>query len=292
MKCLMMAGAALAALAIGSARAETPASASVETVAKAATLETKIVAAGYRLQGVDNFLGGRRVKFEFQGEPAWIVEPTGKAQPGKWIWVTKWPGAFAEGTGQIDALARGYHYMYLDDWKHVMNDAGVARAKAFYDFVTGPLGFAPKANLVGMSWGGFYATRFASTHPDCVARMYLDNPVLNFGAFNPAGWQGVKEAWNFPAGENWKDKPSMPVARTKALADAKIPILFMYGDKDTTVPPADNADIFLARLKAAGGTPQVIVRPGANHHPHGFVDQKDWRNVVDFFEGRFPPAGR
>ena len=251
-----------------------------------ATLEAKIAAAGYQMQGIDTYLGGRRIKFDFQGEPAWIVEPTGPVAPGKWIWVMKWPGAFAEGTGQVDALARGYHYMYIDDWKHVMNDAGVARAKAFYDFVTGKLGFAPKANLIGMSWGGFYATRFASTHPDCVNRLYLDNPVLNFGAFNPRGWNGVKEAWHFPEGANWKDNPAMPVARTKPLVDAKIPILLMYGDKDKVVPIADNAELFLARFKAAGGTLDVIVRAGCDHHPHGFVDKKDGHRIVDFFEGK------
>ena len=269
-------------LAAGTAMGETTPAATSDQTALAA----KITAAGHKLQGMDQYLGGRRIKFDFQGEPAWIVAPSGKVQPGKWIWVTKWPGAFADGTGQKDALARGYHYMYLDDTRYWMNDKGVARAKAFYDFVTGPLGFRPKANLIGMSWGGFYATRFASTHPDCVNRMYLDNPVLNFGAFDPSKWKPTRNAWKFPSGANWKDNAAMPVSRTQPLAKAKIPILFMYGDKDTVVPPADNALVFLERLKAAGGDAKVIVRPGCNHHPHGFVDRKDWGRVVDFFEGK------
>ncbi len=254
---------------------------------KPAALEAKIASAGYKMLGVDKFLGGRRVKFEFQGEPAWIVEPTGPVQPGKWIWVMKWPGAFADGTGQKDALKRGYHYMYLDDWKQIMNDKGVKRAKAFYDFVTAQLGFAQKANLIGMSWGGFYSVRFASTYPECIGKMYLDNPVLNFGGFNPMGWKNVATAWGYTKpGENWRDRPSMPVNRAKPLADAKVPILFMYGDVDPVVPPADNALLFIPRFKEAGGNIQVIVRPGCKHHPHGFVDKKDWSRVVDFFEGR------
>lgn len=267
--------------------AETAAPVPAATVAAKETLEAKVTKAGYQVKKVDRFLGGRRVQFMFQGELAWIVEPTGPVQPGKWIWVMKWPGAFADGTGQKDALARGYHYMYLDDWTHIMNDAGVKRAKDFYEFVTGSLGFQPKANLIGMSWGGFYSTRFASSYPECVGKVYLDNPVLNFGAFNPLGWKSVKEAWKYTKkGENWKDKPSMPVNRAKPIAQAKIPVLFMYGDKDTVVPPADNALLFIPRFKEAGGQIEVIVRPGCNHHPHGFVDRKDWHRVVDFFESK------
>jgi len=285
--CMMVMGMLAAGMVMAEAAPVKAADTAKAAVPAKATLETKIAAAGHKLLGVDKFLGGRRVKFEFQGEAAWVVEPTGPVQPGKWIWVMKWPGAFADGSGQKDALARGYHYMYMDDWTKIMNDEGVKRAKAFYDFVTGPLGFQPKANLIGMSWGGFYSTRFASTYPECVDKIYLDNPVLNFGGFNPAGWKSVKQAWGYTKpGENWKDKPSMPVNRTKAIADKKIPVLFMYGDKDKVVPPADNALPFIERFKANGGDIKVIVRPGCDHHPHGFVKREDWGRVVDFFEGK------
>ena len=51
---------------------------------------------------------------------------------------------------------------------------------AYQRFLVEELGLAPKANLVGMSWGGFFSTRYAARYPQNVCRIYLDAPLLTF----------------------------------------------------------------------------------------------------------------
>ena len=50
-----------------------------------------------------------------------------------------------------------------------------------------------------MSWGGFFSVRYAAAFPDCVARIYLDAPLLTFGG----DWRGAKEVdVKIPAGSS------------------------------------------------------------------------------------------
>ena len=231
------------------------------------------------------FLGGDRIVFRYANGLAWIVEPPCEPCRGKWVWVMKWPGAGADRTGQRDALQRGYRYVYLDDncW---MNEEGLRNAKALYDFLTGTLGFERKVPLIGMSWGGFYSTRFAAAYPDCVRAVYLDNPLLTFGAFKLGEWKDAAKAWDCDAtaAKDWARDARMPVNLAAQLAKTGIPVLIAYGTADKTVDPKECAETFIERFRAAGGKIDVVVREGMDHHPHGFVDPKDYGRVIDFFE--------
>jgi len=256
-----------------------------------APVETPVAAAlrksGLTLARTDDLWGFRRFHVTFEGWDGWIVEPkSGTARPGNpWVWCMKWPGAFAEGSGQIEALRRGYHYVYLDNvaW---MSDAGVAAAKRWRDALVKKIGLAEKAYLIGMSWGGFYSTRYAAAHPADVAKIYLDNPLMGFHAFPFAKWKGVSEAWGVAPGEvrDWRNDPRMPINLAKPIAAAKIPVLLLYGDKDVTCVPSENCLIFLAEFQAAGGQATVFRREGADHHPHGYVGPGAGAKVFAFFE--------
>lgn len=251
------------------------------------TLEA-IRKAGIKLTRIDSSLWGfRRFTVDLDGWEGWIVEPkAGTAKPGNpWVWCMKWPGAFADKTGQISALTRGYHYVYLDN-KLWMSEEGTRRAKAWRDLLVDRIGLAAKVNLIGMSWGGFFSTRYAATYPQDVAKVYLDNPVMSFHAFSPWKWGGVSEAWNGRSddGRDWKSDPRMPINLAGPIAAAKIPVLLLYGDKDTTCIPEENCLIFLERFKAAGGDVTIFCREGCNHHPHGYEETNGGDRIVDFFE--------
>ena len=60
---------------------------------------------------------------------------------------------------------------------------------------------------------------------------------------------------------------------------ASIPIVAVVGDADDVVPYAENTKPFAEKYRAAGGTIEVIVKPGINHHPHSLKDPKPF---VDF----------
>lgn len=238
--------------------------------------------AGVKASVSKGYAGAKRYTFTFEGFSAYFDEPAAP-QPGrKWMWCMKWPGAFANQTGQVDGVRRGYYYVYLDNinW---MNPAGTEKAKRFHDFLVAKLGFAEKAFLIGMSWGGFYSTRYASTYPDDVARIYLDAPVMGFHGFS---YGAAAQSWAREKGHDWRNDPLMPINRAEPIAKAGIPILLLYGGADKTVNPKENCEIFIERFKAAGGDIVIFRRPEFGHHPHGFTDARDSGKVVDFFEGR------
>ena len=248
-------------------------------------LKERLAEAGVTASVGKGYANSTRLSFTFEGFSAYIDEPKAPRPDCGWMWCMKWPGAFSDQTGQEDGVRRGYYYVYLDDI-HWMNPAGTEKAKRFHDFLVTKLGFAPKAFLIGMSWGGFYSTRYASTYPDDVARIYLDAPVMSFHHFKYQGWKPAADAWPAPEGHDWKVDPLMPINRAEPIAKAGIPILLLYGGSDTVVAPKENCEIFIERFKAAGGDIAVFRRPAYGHHPHGFKGAGNRGKIVDFFEGR------
>ena len=238
------------------------------------------IAKRHAITGEDMWQGYRRTKFDFGGRTAWIVEPSVAPRDGMpWTWTLQWAEAFVDRTGVPDLLKRGFHHATIDLFDTRMDEAGLAAAAAFQKFLVDDLGLAPKANLVGMSWGGFFATRYAAAHPANVAKLYLDAPLLCFDGFklDIGPWAARR-----PASGAWADDPEMPVNKAERLAAAKIPVLLLYGGEDQTVPAKLNCERFLPRFKAAGGTVDVIRRDLFGHHPHG-LDPDKTRPIVDFF---------
>jgi acetyl esterase/lipase len=75
-----------------------------------------------------------------------------------------------------------------------------------------------------------------------------------------------------------------PINRVTAEAP---PTLILHGDADRMVP-IEQSERFIAKLKAAGGTAELIVRKGAAHGWDG-IDQ-DQRLVLDWFDKHLKPA--
>lgn len=238
----------------------------------------------HRIVGEDMWYGYRRTKFDFNGRVGWVVEPSVAPPAGRpWTWTMQWAEAFVDRTGVPDLLKKGYHHVTLELFDTRMDDAGVAAAAAFQAFLVRELGLASQANLIGMSWGGFFSTRYAAAHPENVRRIYYDAPLLNFQTFARANpnWLGPWKA-TAPADGAWAQDPRMPVNLADRIAKAGIPVLILYGGQDQTVLPAENCEPFAARLKAAGGKVEVEKRALFGHHPHG-VDPDKTARIVNFF---------
>ena len=238
------------------------------------------IAAVTPITGEDMWQGCRRIKFRFADRDAWVVEPTVKPVSGNpWTWTMQWAEAFVDRTGVPHLLRKGYHHVTIDLFSTHMDENGIRIAADFQKFLVGTLGFAPKARLVGMSWGGFFSTRYAAAHPGNVAKIYLDAPLLNFDGFKPpADWDATA-----PADGKWVNDPRMPVNLADRIAAAKIPILLLYGGEDQTVPPKLNSELFLSRFKAAGGDIRVDRRGNFGHHPHG-LDPDKTGEITEFLK--------
>ena len=102
--------------------------------------------------------------FDFNGHEAWVVEPKDKAADGTpWTWTMQWATAFVPRTGVPKLLGKGWHHVTLQMFDTRACDESMPEFKAFQEYLVKELGFASKARLVGMSWGGFYSIRYAAT---------------------------------------------------------------------------------------------------------------------------------
>lgn len=251
---------------------------------------TEKIAKDYVVKIADDWHGGRRTVFDFEGYDAWVVEPpSGVAiADGKpWTWTMQWRDAFVPRTGVPQLLRHGWHHVSIDTFKDRMDENGLAVSKRFRDYLVGRLGLFAKAHLIGMSWGGFFSVRYAATNPNDVAKIYLDCPFLDLGG----AWASVDIGpWKDSAPADWSKDPQMPVNLANVLATARIPVLLAYGGADNVLAPSRNAETFIPRFKEAGGLIKVIHRPLYGHHPHGF--EIGDTTVVDFFIGHKRPSPR
>lgn len=252
---------------------------------------TEKIAKRHTVRQTDMWYGGERTVFDFEGYDAWVVEPPSNvvvAAGNPWTWTMQWRTAFVSRTGVPRLLAQGWHHVSVDTFKDRMDARGLAVSRKFHDYLVRELGFDRRARLIGMSWGGFFSVRYAAANPDRVAKIYLDAPFLNFDGYlqrdlSPeaiGSWSG-RHAFG-----EWTDDPEMPVNMASTLADARIPILLLYGGKDSVLQPTLNSELFAARYRAKGGQIKVVCRKGFDHHPHG-VDSDD-DIIIDFMTGKVP----
>lgn len=241
-------------------------------------LAKKISEKGYSVIKVDEMWNGKRTVFRFRGREAWVIEPLKAKEGNPWTWTMQWWMAFVPRTSVPDMIKAGYHHVVLDMFNTRANDAAMPVLNAYQRFLVNELGLAPKARLIGMSWGGFFSVRYAGHYPQNVEKIYLDCPLMNFDKFthdiSPGKWEKT--------GKDWSSDPRMPVNFAEKLAAAKIPLLLIYGASDNVVIPKYNCEMFIPRFKKAGGDIKVIRRGMYGHHPHG-VDAGDG-TIIEFFK--------
>ena len=249
------------------------------------------IAAKHRIVRQDIWQGCRRMHFDFNGRKAWIAEPsvaprTDAENRALWAWSMLWPEYDVKRLCTAELLKAGCHYAYIELFDTRMDKTGVEAAEAFQAFLVNELGFAPGASLIGVSWGGFMAARYAAVRPSDVARLYLDNALLTFDGYKPTANGGLR-SWadatrRVPPA--WRGDPRMPVNLAPSIAKAGIPVLAVYGTTDVYVRPDANTKAFLAKFTAAGGKATVIAHSEYGHHPHG-VEPHEANTVIKFFIG-------
>ena len=248
---------------------------------------------------VQDWYGYRRHNFTLAGRSGFIVEPPHPCPGLPWTWCLQWAEAFVPRTPALKLLERGFHHVHLNVFDTYMNEDGVKILEQFYQLLQS-LHFHKKAALLGMSYGGLFSLRWAASHPETVAAMWLDAPVcsLTFAAERNESNASPETARHFQESakahmaayhvsdfEGLKNHPLNPLNNVKPIAEAKIPILAIRSGQDQTVFPTTNIDILEKRLKAAGGDIQVLRRDYYGHHPHGMDDPT---LLADFILQHYP----
>ena len=226
-----------------------------------------------------------RYDFVFDGRAATVVAP-GKAAPGKpWAWRTEFFGH--EPQGDIALLGKGFHVAYYKVSDMYGAPQAIEWMRKFQDAVEQQFGLAPRAVLEGFSRGGLYAFNYAATHPDKVAALYLDAPVLDVrswpggkgkGAGSKTCWDQCLKIFNLTE-ETAKSFKGNPLDRIEPVAKARIPIFSVCGETDRVVPFDENTAILAKRYRELGGEIEVICKPNCDHHPHSL---KDPTRIVNF----------
>lgn len=227
-----------------------------------------------------------RYDFEVGGKPALVVAPRQEAAGKPWVWHGEFFGH--KPAPDIALLGKGFHIVYLSVPDQLGGPEAVKHWNAFYRELRERYGFASKAALVGLSRGGLYCYNWAAANPDKVACIYGDAPVCDFKSW-PGGkgkgkgserdWKLVLERYGFKTEAEALAYTKNPIDNLAPLAQAKIPLLHVYGDADEVVPWDENTGVLAERYKKLGGSIQLIAKPGVGHHPHGLDDPSP---IVDF----------
>ncbi|MBP1583929.1 MAG: alpha/beta fold hydrolase, partial [Victivallales bacterium] len=199
----------------------------------------------------DTWYGFQRHHFTIEGCEAWLVEPKFPCPDHRWTWCTQWAEAFVPRVGTVALLEHGCYHAHVDVFKFKGSPTGMTVMRKFQEQLVS-LGLAPKANLIGMSWGGFFSLRYAMTYPECVNAIYLDAPVCNAADEHPSAADRLTSIEEMYA----MDREALRVSTMNPLNSAAsllgIPVLAVISEADDVVVPALNFDILEERLKTAG----------------------------------------
>ena len=238
--------------------------------------------------------GYQRLDFKVGERASWLIVPK-EAAPGKpWIWRTEFFGH--EPQADLALLAKGWHVAYTTMTNMYGAPPALDHMEVFHAAMMKDHGLNGKVVLEGFSRGGLFALNYAARHPDHIASLYLDAPVCDFkswpggfgkGKGSPGDWTRCKELYGFKSDDEAKAYKLNPVDNLASMAAAKVPVLSVVGDADQVVPLPENSALVKERYEKLGGTMEMIVKPGGDHHPHSL---KDPAPIVDFVLKHAPGA--
>jgi SSS family solute:Na+ symporter len=222
--------------------------------------------------------GYRCERFVLDGRDCLLVQPDVPMRSNPWIWRPEFFGAFP--ALDLALLEAGFRVAYIDVQNMYGAPVGMRYMDRLYAHLTETLGLSKRCVLEGFSRGALFALNWAALHPQSVACLYLDAPVCDFKSW-PAGkgraqgsvddWQRLKQAYALSE-EQALAYSSNPIDSLAPIAAAGIPVIAVYGDADTGLPPEENILLLQSRYRALGGDITVIAKPGVGHHPHSLSD--------------------
>ena len=250
---------------------------------------------------VSRWNGFVRHDFQVDGADVIVVEPE-EPLPGRpWAWRGEFFGAFPN--ADIELLKGGWHLAYMSVPDLFGSPRAMRKWERLYEVLVERHGLSPRPGLIGLSrgrpllhgLGGGPPRRDAGGLPG-QRRLRLQElarrPAEGIGDRGRLARRSGRSCSTPTTSEDDREAIAYggnPVDRLGPLAEAEIPILLVYGDSDETVPHRENSEVVYERYRALGGPVERIVKPGADHHPHGLPDP---RPVVEFFDRAWQERGK
>lgn len=221
-----------------------------------------------------NWNGFQKQAFTLEGRPCFVVVPE-IAAPGKpWVWRTSFPDYHPE--IDIELLNNGSHVGYIDCVDMLGADCALDLMDKFYNLVRRQWGLADKPAMEAVSRGGLHAYRYAARHPERIACIYADVPVMDLKSWplkRPGTGKEVQDAqtyYGFKSEQDLKDYKGNPLDLLPIIAKAKIPLRHVISLDDQSVPPEENTLEAQRRLRTLGHDMEIVAvntgDPACNGH--------------------------
>lgn len=235
----------------------------------------------------DNY---KKEEFTFADRKAVIIYPNCEPN-GKILLKTEYLDAFP--TFDEAMLDRGYYLIHIYHRSRWAPDIETEIMADFVKYCAKKLGASERCILEGMSCGGLEAAKLAELHPELVAVMYLDAPVLNILSMAGLGelseesaasfWRELVDAYGFNRSTVVNFRKS-PIDNMAPMIENDIPVLLVYGNNDAVVLFEENGRVLENYYKEHGGKIKVIGKSMCGHHPHGFDDPTP---IIEFVEANY-----
>ena len=221
-----------------------------------------------------NFHGFRGVDFGMEGLKLKVVRPWQANPDHSWIIRARFFGH--EPQVDISLLERGFHLVYCDVTDLYGGPEAVERWDSCFRIML-THGLQCKVALEGFSRGGLIIYNWAAASPEKISCVYADAPVLDIrswpggkgkGSFSPEDWVQCLKAYGLESESDLDKYRNSPMDNALILAKSGKPMLHVYGEADTVVPPEENTIPFAEKIRGFGGTIQLIPKTGVGHHPH------------------------
>ncbi|MFT5241237.1 MAG: sialidase-1 [Kiritimatiellia bacterium] len=224
---------------------------------------------------ISDWKGFAKQSFSIKGAKSYVVVPK-IAAPGKpWIWRTSFPNYHPEVDQEL--LKNGYHLGFIDCVSMLGADPALDLMDAFYDHVRAKWSLAERPALEAVSRGGLHAYRYAARHPERIAAIYADVPVMDLKSWpmkHPGSKRQVSDAlkyYGFADDAALRAYRGNPLDLLPVIAKAKIPLRHVIALDDSVVPAKENTLAAAKLLAKLGHQMEVITvekgdpRMGGHH---------------------------
>lgn len=205
--------------------------------------------------------GYQKQVFTLAGHPAFVVVPKVAAPGNPWIWRTSFPDFHSEVDQEL--VYNGYHIGFIDLVSMLGSDSALDIMDQFYDQLRAQWKLAEKLALEPCSRGGLHAYRYAARHPERIACIFGDVPVMDLKSW-PLGKaeqevQDAMQSYGFKSEAELRAFKGNPLDLLEPIAKARIPIRHAICSNDQVVPPEENTLEAQRRLKELGHDMELVV---------------------------------
>lgn len=206
--------------------------------------------------------GFAKQSFQLKAKPCFVVEPKIAAAGRPWIWRTSFPDYHPE--VDLELLHVGFHVGFINCVEMLGADSALDLMDSFYEKVRERWKLAERPALEAVSRGGLHAYRYAARHPERIAAIYADVPVMDLKSWpmrHPGAKRQVADALKH---YGLADEAALaaylgnPVDLLASIAKARIPLRNVISLDDKVVPAEANSLEAKRRLQELGHDMEIV----------------------------------